>query len=443
MVKQLKQYITEQQLFQPAQRILLAVSGGVDSVVLCHLFQQLGYHFGIAHCNFQLRGAESDADLTFVKHLADKLDVPFFSKNFDTEKVAQQQKISIQMAARDLRYDWLEQVRSNENFDYIATAHHLNDSIETVLYNFAKGCGIRGLHGILPKVNQIIRPLLFATKSEIEAFAKKENITFRYDASNALDKYDRNKLRHHVIPILQELNPNFEQTAAHTLDHLRQAEALYDFALATLQDNWVQEQEGKLLIALPDLLQHPAASTILYEWLKPFGFHPDQVAQLLESAQRQAGGLFFSATHKLLIDREQLIVQSLKEATEEAVYTVHKKEVVSLKTGILRINGPVDCPTTFAESENVVYLDYDKLAFPLKVRRWQAGDVFQPLGMQGKHQKLQDFFTNQKLSRFEKEQVWLLESDEKICWIVGYRLDERFKITATTRACLHLEWQPV
>ncbi len=437
-----QQYIQQEQLFQAQQPILLSVSGGMDSVVLCHLFQKAELNFGIAHCNFQLRSKDSDQDAIFVKKLATVWDVPFFSTTFATRKIASQRKISIQMAARDLRYEWLERIRSQEKYDYIATAHHLNDSIETVLFNFTKGCGIRGLHGILPKVNRIIRPLLFAAKAEIEAYAKAENITFRHDASNDSDKYERNKLRHHLIPVLQQLNTNFEQTAAQTIDHLRQAEYLYDFALSTLRKKYLKQTGGKIIIELTALQAHPAARTILYEWLRPFGFHQNQITQLLESVKRQAGGLFFSDTHELLVDRNQLIVQPVTQEARIEHFLPTPTSRLSLKNGILYLKGEVDLPTAFVEDENVVYLDFGKLVFPLKLRRWQPGDVFQPLGMQGKHQKLQDFFTNQKLSRFDKEKVWLLESAGEICWIVGHRLDERFKVTDQTQSCLHIQWQP-
>jgi len=441
MLRSFQQYIRQEQLFQPQQRILLAVSGGVDSVVLCHLFHRAKLNFGIAHCNFQLRGKASEEDATFVEKLANELEAAFFKTTFATEKIASERKISIQMAARDLRYEWLEHIRSQEQFDYIATAHHLNDSIETVLYNLTKGCGIRGLHGILPKVNQIVRPLLFATKKQIEAYTKAENTSFRHDASNDSDKYERNKLRHHVLPVLRELNPNFEQTAAQSIQHLRQAEQLYDVALATLREKWLTQTDEKMTIELAELQAHPAARTILYEWLSPFGFHQNQVGQLLESAQRQAGGLFFSDTHELLIDRTQLIVQPTTQQADAEHFFPAPDGRLSLKEGILQIKGEVPPPATFTDDENVVYLDFSKLVFPLKLRRWQPGDVFQPLGMQGKHQKLQDFFTNQKLSRFDKERIWLLESAGEICWIVGHRLDERFKVTAKTQSCLHIHWQ--
>lgn len=441
MLSQFQKYITKRHLFGTHDHILLAVSGGVDSVVMCYLFYQANLAFAIAHCNFSLRGEASDGDEAFVKTLAQRFQVPFFSIRFQTEREAQERKLSIQMAARELRYEWLEKIRVEAGFDYIATAHHCNDSIETVLYNFAKGCGVRGLHGILPKSGHLVRPLLFATKEEIETFAQTKNIKFRFDASNDSDKYDRNKIRHHVIPVLEELNPNFKQTASENIERLRQTEWLYDFALQTLHKQWVRADEKEIRIFFSELIKSPARRTILYEWLRPYQFNKGQVAQMLEITNFQPGSKFYSPTHELLVDRECLIIRLINEDAQEEFFIQQNDSIFSLNNGILTLNHSVKPPATFPESENVVYLDYDKVEFPLKLRHWQEGDYFYPMGMQGRRQKLQDFFTNQKLSRFDKEAVWIVESGNAICWIVGHRLDERFKLSPETKYCLRLEFQ--
>ena len=432
-ITRFQSFITENELFAKDERVLLAISGGVDSVVMCHLFQQAGFQFGIAHCNFQLRGEASDGDETFVNNLARKLKVPFFSKSFDTEAFAARHKISIQMAARELRYEWLEQIRQTHDFQWLATAHHLNDSTETFFYNFAKGTGIRGLHGIPLKNERIVRPLLFATKDEILDFAKTENIAYREDASNEEIKYDRNKIRHQVIPVFKALNPDFEQTAADNLRRIREVEFLFDWAVAQIRREVVKEREEKIQINVSKLLDYQfATSTLLYEWLKPFGFHPDLIGKMLEA---QTGAVFYSLTHRLLVDRKSFIIekQALEPQNEQFVITEEIRDL-QLNVGNFTFEYKTGRPETFNDDDFTVYLDAEKLRFPLTLRHWQPGDFFYPLGLRGNRQKIQDFFTNQKLARFDKERVWILTSGEDICWVVGYRPDERFKITATTKA---------
>lgn len=432
-ITRFQSFITENELFANTDRILLAVSGGVDSVVLCYLFQQSGFQFGIAHCNFQLRGEASDGDEVFVKNLARRLEVPFFSKSFDTNAFAAKHKISIQMAARELRYEWLEQIRQTHDFQWLATAHHLNDSIETFFYNFAKGTGIRGLHGIPLKNERIVRPLLFATKDEILDFAKAENIAYRKDASNEEIKYDRNKIRHQVMPVFKSLNPDFERTAAENLRRIQEVEFLFDWAVAQIRREAVQEIEDKIQISIAKTTDYqPAASTLLYEWLKPFGFHPDLIDKMLEA---QTGAVFYSLTHRLLVDRDTFIIekQALEPQNEQFVIT-EKIRDLHLNVGSFTFEYKTGHPETFTDDNYTVYLDAEKLRFPLTLRHWQPGDFFYPLGLRGNRQKLQDFFTNQKLSRFDKERAWILISGKDICWVVGHRLDERFKITSTTKA---------
>lgn len=439
-ITQFQSFITKKELFVNGEKVLLAVSGGVDSVVLSHLFFQAKLNFGIAHCNFQLRGEDSDADALFVQQLAEAFRVPFFSTIFPTTAFAEKQKISIQMAARDLRYEWLEKTRQLNDFQHIATAHHLNDSIETFFYNFAKGTGIRGLHGIPIKNGNIIRPLSFATKQEILHFANTNKITYREDASNEKDNYARNKIRHQVIPPLQALNTDFEHIAAKNLQHIREAEFLYDFAIDHLRKQMVTETAAQVLINRSELLEYQnIISSLLFEWLKPYGFNADQIGQMLEA---EVGAIFYSHTHRLLIDRIYFIIekQAIEISAEQFLIPAgtHKFE---LNVAILTFEYKTGQPNTFLPESFIVYLDAEKLTFPLTLRHWQAGDIFYPLGLSGKRQKLQDFFTHQKLSRFEKERIWLLESAGAICWVIGYRVDERFKITAQTKGYFIIQFQ--
>ncbi len=426
-------FVTENALFAKGEPVLLAVSGGVDSVVLCHLFQQSDYPFGIAHCNFQLRGEASDGDEAFVKDFARQLEVPFFSTSFDTTGFAEAHKISIQMAARELRYTWLEKIRQEHDFQWIATAHHRSDSIETFFYNFTKGTGIQGLQGIPMRNERIVRPLLFATKAEIAAVAKTENIAYREDATNEETKYTRNKIRHLIIPVLVELNPHFEQIAIENLQRLREAAYLYHFAIGQIRHAVVTEEDGKSWINIAKLLEHqPAATALLYEWLKPFGFRAHQVRQMLEAS---VGAIFYTPTHRLLIDRANFIIEKRTfDITEEPFVIPAGVTEFDINVGKLTFEHKTGRPESFPNDPFVVYLDAEKMSFPLTLRHWQPGDFFYPLGLSGNRQKLQDFFTNQKLSRFEKDNVWILSSGDAICWIVGHRIDERCKITNDTKS---------
>jgi tRNA(Ile)-lysidine synthase len=424
---------------------LLAVSGGVDSVVMTHLFIRAGIAVGMAHCNFQLRGPASDGDEDFVRDLAEEYGAPVDVAVFKTREEAERRGISVQMAARELRYDWMEELRQRLDFDRIATGHQLDDSVETVLYNFLKGTGLRGLHGIPLRRGPIIRPLLFATKAEILDYAKEHGLSYREDATNAEEIYARNKIRHQVLPVFRDLNPGFERTAAGNLGRLREAEYLFDWALERIRRELVREEEGRLHIDLEGLLLHyRAAPTILYEILKPFHFHSGQVPQILGSVGRQPGALFFSETHQLLVDRETLIIQSrLIDSQEKLYYIAEQIDTVFLPNGKLTLAWKEGAPAVFPADPLRAVLDAGSLEFPLRLRHWRAGDHFYPLGMKGQRQKLQDFFTNLKIPRLDKDRIWLLENgDGRICWVIGYRPDERFKVVAETRRHLELAFKP-
>ncbi|MEM8523543.1 MAG: tRNA lysidine(34) synthetase TilS [Bacteroidota bacterium] len=429
-------YLKKKNLFTQEQPILLAVSGGVDSILLCHLFHRAKLSFGIAHCNFTLRGEESDKDEQFVSDLAQQVDVPFHSIRFETLKITQERKQSIQEVARNLRYDWLEQIRVKESYDFIATAHHLSDSIETALFNFGRGSGIRGLHGIQAKFGKIIRPLLFATKKELEEYTKKENLTWRHDASNDTDKYSRNKIRHHIIPAFQEICPTFEQKAAETIEHLKAVEQIFDWSITHFKAQVWSEKNENSVIDLEKLSSCPSPETILFELVKTQGFHRNQIPRMLDS---KIGSQFFSSTHELLIDRNQLIIRAMNSIVSQEFIIISSTTSIALEDAELNFQILTELPDHFPNDQHTAYFDYDQLTFPLKLRHWKAGDRFQPLGMNGKSKKVQDFFSDLKLNRFEKEQVWLLESDGKICWLLAYRMDERFKLTKKTQKVLRIE----
>ena len=441
MVAQFHKYIASQNLLLAGAKTLLATSGGVDSVVLCHLFSRAGLPFAVAHCNFQLRGMEADEDEFFVKKLAEEFRAAYFSIRFDTQIFAEQNKLSIQVAARQLRYDWLENIRQQAGCQHIATAHHLDDSIETLLYNFAKGCGLRGLHGILPRNGNVVRPLLFATKKEILEFAAEEEIECREDASNLSDKYNRNLLRHHVVPVFEQINPAFQKVAGENIERLREAEQLLDFALEKIKDDVLEQTLDYWTIDHEKLRSYPAPSTVLYEILKPHGFNNEQVKNILQSIDNQPGSIFEVPPTKLLVDRSFLILSLWEKPGGVVEIPNFAYESIPLPDGArLQFTHTADLPISLDSGPDSAWLDVDKLTHPILMRHWRPGDIFYPLGMGGNRQKLQDFFSNHKLSRFEKDRVWLLDSGGEIAWVVGMRQDERFKVTSATKNCLRLDY---
>lgn len=444
MLELFVRFVTDNKLFQQSDRILLAVSGGVDSVVLCHLFNQAKFNFGIAHCNFKLREDASEEDARFVEKLAQQFKVPFYLESFETIAIAKERKDSIQLTARNLRYQWLEQIRSEQSFRYIATAHHLNDSIETVIYNFTKGCGIRGLHGIPLRNRYIIRPLLFAKKTDILNFSELQRLPFRVDLSNSTTKYSRNKIRHEIIPVLKALNSGFEKTAQENIERLKGSEVLFDWAIEQIKKEVLKEEKDLTKVDVRKLLQYPSPKTILYELLSPFGFSASQINQLLPFENHQTGINFYSETHVLLLDRFSLLIKTKRSRQTES-YTIPKPNFqINLETEHFAFRHYNTSPVAINTNRNVAQLDLAKLIFPLTIRHWKEGDFFCPLGMNGKHQKLQDFFSNNKLSRFQKETIWILENGTKeICWIIGLRIDDRFKLTEITTNYLQIEYYKV
>jgi tRNA(Ile)-lysidine synthase len=442
MLNKFRQFIAEKELIATDEKTIIAVSGGADSTVLTHLFHRSGLPFAIAHCNFQLRGEAADADEYFVTKLAEECSVPCYVTRFDTQHFAKTNKLSMQDAARQLRYDWLEQIRQEAECQYIATAHHLDDSIETVLFNFSKGCGIRGLHGILPKKNKLIRPLLFATKKEILAYAQAESITFREDHTNLTVKYSRNLIRLKAIPIFEQINPAFQRSASATIGRLQETEQLFNYAIGLISREVMKQQGNEWRIHREKLLSYPAPATVLFELLRPFGFNTVQVEQILQSIENQPGAMFYSPEWTLVSDRFEFIITCC-ENTGGVIKIIDKTQFpIHLPNGSLGLLPADTPPSRFSDDPHIAWMDADKLMYPLMLRHWQPGDVFQPLGMKGHRQKLQDYFTHQKLSRLEKDRVWLLESGGKIAWVVGMRQDEQFKVLPTTKRYLIAVFQP-
>ena len=415
------------------KKLLLAVSGGIDSMVLMHLFQQLHYDISIAHCNFQLRGNESDGDEMLVKEICQDGYIPYFITSFDTEKYSRDNKLSIQLAARMLRYDWFQELLAENQLDYLVTAHHLDDNVETFLINFIRGTGLEGLMGIPTQNGNIIRPLLPFSRLEIENYALKNKIQWREDSSNASDKYFRNKLRHDIVPILKELNTGFLDSFQNTLHHLQQAESLVEDASKLVYEQVVDEKDNRLEIHLKPLLEYQNYKAYLFQWLKEYGFSAWN--DVYDLVQAQSGKQVFSETHVLLKDRTILLLYPKNKYDEQAVYKIEKEQS--------NLNFPLNL--VFSKAINIslngnhtIFVDAEKVQFPLELRKWQEGDYFYPVGMNGK-KKLSKYFKDEKYSLLDKENQWLLCSNDQIVWVIGKRADNRYIAHETTQLLLKIE----
>ncbi|GDX51042.1 tRNA(Ile)-lysidine synthase [Bacteroidota bacterium] len=432
MINQFKNFIQSNQLFSEGIPVLAGVSGGVDSMVLVNLFSLMNQPFAIAHCNFQLRGDESNADEKFVKELASTLKVECFTEQFDTKEVARTEKISIQMAARNLRYDWLEKIRKQNGFHFIATAHHRDDSIETVLMNLIKGTGIRGLHGILPKQGKIIRPLLFTGKNEIRKFALENKIAFREDSSNIKTVYERNLIRHKVIPLMEEINPSFKSSFENSIRHFVDAEALYELSIANFRKKLMKQKKSYALIDIPALLNSIAIETILFELLQLFGFEEKSIEQIFNSLKSESGKEFLSSTHRIIKDRKKLFIVE-KELSDSEVFLIEKKKSQTIPIGENKIEIRLK-EASSRTKHGQIELDADKISFPLILRKWKSGDYFYPTGMKMKKKKLSNFFVDLKIPLHEKENQFVLQDTaDKIICVVGLRGDERFALKSFTK----------
>lgn len=428
-------FIKDHHLLQPQETTLLAVSGGVDSVVMADLFYQANLPFAMAHCNFGLRGAESEGDEAWVRKLAQQYGVKVYVQHFATQDYAQVHQLSIQMAARELRYRWFEELGDTYHLSKIATAHHANDMVETLLFNLTKGTGLAGLHGILPRQGKLIRPLLFATKESIVAYAQAHNLIWREDSSNAQDNYARNLIRNQVIPVLKSINPQLEATTHTTITRLSQVEVFVTEQLASLQQAITYEQDGITYLAIQAIKTKPWAPAILWEMLKPFGFNFLQISSLLESSSA-SGKMIESATHQIYVDRTTWMLSQLQQPARPLTYMIERETThLSLPAYSLQIRTVPSHQYHFVADSQVAALDVAKLQFPLVVRPWQPGDFFYPLGMQ-KRKKLSNFLIDCKVPVLVKEKVTVLVSGNDIVWVVGYRIDDRFKITeATEQVC--------
>lgn len=429
-------YIETNRLLATGDRVLLAVSGGIDSVVLATLFRQSSYQFGMAHCNFQLRGKDSENDEAFVKSLAGEMQVQFDSRKFNTILYAKQQKMSVQMAARDLRYAYFEDVRVREGYDVIATAHHLDDSIETLFINILRGTGVSGLKGIPKKNNKIIRPLLFASKDDIETFAKLNHLPHIVDHSNKEEKYLRNKIRHRLLPLLRDINPSLNKSMELFFDHMATAEAIISETINNYKNICFRCRENEQQIIIKELLQLPHPKALLYEFLKEYGFNASQSDDVFGSINKQPGKVFLSTTHKLISDREMLIIvpaSNLKRETQEILIQPDTLTAAYGKWKFIFEHGYIhDDGLKLPENAEIMLADYEKLHFPLVLRPWKHGDSMVMLGMKGK-KKVSDILIDEKIPIHNKEETMVLCSGDEIVWLVGLRIAEGIKITKKTK----------
>lgn len=436
-LKNFPAFIEQQQLFTLQHRLLVACSGGVDSMVLCHLLQTNRFNFAIAHCNFQLRGAESDADETLVKDYGIANGIKVFVKHFDTKKFTGENKLSVQAAARQLRYAWFEELMQTDHYDYLLTAHHADDNVETVLMNFFKGTGIRGLKGILPKRDNIVRPLLFASKKEIIEYATAHQIKWREDASNASDKYTRNFFRNNIIPQVEQVIPQASQRVKDTLEHLQEATELFEQAIDMYRSKLFVHKGEEVHIPVAKFASVKPFATIAFELLKSYGFNTVSATDIKQLLKAETGRYLSGSTHRIIKNRSWLIVAPLAHAHASCIAIDEKDESVLFENGRLFI-GKTGSRDISKEAATAT-LDAKQISFPLLLRKWKAGDYFYPLGMP-KKKKVARFLIDQKLSQTEKEKTWVLVSNNRIVWVIGYRIDDRFKVKEETKTVLKIRF---
>lgn len=434
---QYETFIKANNLFQRKDRLLLAVSGGVDSVVLCHLMKETGYDFAIAHCNFQLRGGESEKDESFVEALAKKYGVSFFVTRFDTKSISRESRTSIEESARELRYAWFEELLSEHAFDRIATAHHADDNIETVAMNFFRGTGLKGLTGISAKRGKIVRPILFATKDQIEAFAKEKALACRKDQTNDENEFTRNHFRNQVLPLIEAKYPAARQNIESNISRLNEAYILYMQAIELHKKKLVEQKGNEFHIPVLKLKKSQPLNTIVYELIKEFGFSAHQTEDVVKLLDSVTGKYVVSATHRILKNRNWLIISPLQTPDAINILIEQGQSKIEFSAGKIVIDSVLASKIEIDADPSVALLNAGEIEFPLILRPWKKGDYFYPLGMK-KKKKLSRFFIDRKLSLAEKERVWVLESNRRIIWVVGQRIDERVKVRPDTNNILKI-----
>ena len=436
MLLNLKNHIVSKFPFLENKKLFLAVSGGLDSMVLLHLFQQLPYEIAVLHCNFQLRGMESFGDQDFIQKYCDQNNIPFFTTQFDTDAFAKDYKLSTQVAARELRYNWFYELLETHQFNYVLTAHHADDNLETFIINLSRGTGLEGLIGIPEENDKIIRPLLPFSRDEILKYAKENNIEWREDSSNASNKYLRNKIRHDLVPVLKEINPDFLNSFQKTQSYLRESNEMVEDASIMIYQQVAKEEGNEIHFDLAQLKRLPNYKSYLYQWLKEFGFLAWK--DIYDLTDSQSGKQILSSEYRLLKNRTTLILSPVSDPDPDEEYLIEENST--------EVNFPLKLKLSVVEeitinSNRTIFVDAKKIRFPLLLRKWKEGDSFYPFGMKGKSKKVSKLFKDEKLSLIEKENMWILCSDDQIVWVTGIRQDERFKITDASKKILKIEIQ--
>lgn len=435
------QYIKKENLFQSADKLLIAVSGGLDSVVLCNLCRQAKYDFAIAHCNFKLRGDFSDSDALFVQALAKELNVPYFTTSFDTIAVAKESKKGLEETARDLRYDWFNTIAAQNNYTKILTAHHADDNIETVAMNFFRGTGIKGLRGILPKNGAVIRPLLFARRAALEGFAKSNNIGFVTDHTNAENDYTRNNFRNTILPLVNKNFPEAGENILKNIQRFTEVEILYRQSIDLHLKKLLVVKGNEVHIPILKLQKTKPLATVFFEIIKDYGFTAHQTQEALNLLDSETGKYIQSNSYRIIKNRNWLIIAPVESEQAINILVEEKDKKITFESGVLQLEHFNKDAVVIANDASIAMLDADVIKFPLLLRKWKQGDYFYPLGM-AKKKKLGRFLNDLKLSITQKENIWVIEMDKKIIWITGKRIDDRFKIKPSTKAILKLTYLP-
>lgn len=430
-------HIRDNRLFPSPGQLLLAVSGGVDSVVLCDLCHRAGYLFHLAHVNFQLRGKESDEDEMLVRRLAERYNVPLHVKRIDTNAYATANNLSIQVAARELRYAWFNELL-NDELPYVVTAHHADDNIETVLMNFFRGTGISGLRGMLAVTGNVVRPLLPFRKEELLRFAKENQLAWREDSSNASEKYSRNYFRHSIIPVVSKVFPAVEQNLVNNIRRFAEIETLYQQAIAIHKKKLIEHKGAEVHIPVLKLQKAQPLETIVHEIIKEYEFTAHQSAEVIRLLNGKQGSFVQSATHRIIRNRKWLIISPNRPEESHHVLIREEDEKTVFAGGLLEMKVVPAGKVNVSSHPGSAFLDLRKVTFPLLLRKWRQGDYFYPLGL-AKKKKVSRFLIDQKVSPTDKENVWVLESERRVCWIVGMRIDDRFKVTDGTKEVLYLK----
>ncbi len=439
MRERFKRFNSEKKLIGVDERILLAVSGGIDSMVMADLLIREGSDCGVAHCNFGLRGKESDADEKFVKEYAASAGIPFHSKRFETEKYAIENGLSIQMAARELRYSWFEEVMERHSYQKTAVGHNMNDNAETMLINLVRGSGIRGLSGMSPANGRIIRPILLFTRDEISDYCRTHAIKYREDRSNSEVKYTRNKIRHKVIPVLREINPALLDTLVNTGEIMKGSLQIIEEACSEIKKSCIQGSGSIFIADIKELRKYSTNQAIIYELFRDFGIKGRETRDVIDLIDGTTGSILLTPEYRLVKNRDQLLITPLKDSLNHWECKIQTPGDL-LNSGFFREAVVVTDTEAYAipHHKSSASLDFDKVVFPVTLRSWSSGDYFYPFGMRGR-KKISDFFTDMKYSLPEKEKSVIMESDGKIVWLVGQRIDNRFRVTDKTRRILYLE----